>query len=235
VLVSYLSTHKINHLPLSHLHLLLAPPPSSFSNYDRYPHAHEAQYALYPSRTPPISGTQQDSRKLPRLATNTGAGWHTPSHIHASSNHTTAGYIRSPTATYHPAYDYQTSSQGHGYPYHHMHTQEYDDHSHVSSMNPSGHIDTFETLDGSRSHHHRPSSPPHKSTSQPSPPSISPIEESSTIKKKRKRADPAQLKVLNETYNRTAFPSTEERLELAKALDMSPRSVQIWYVYENVA
>jgi len=48
------------------------------------------------------------------------------------------------------------------------------------------------------------------------------------IKKKRKRADAAQLKVLNETYNRTAFPSTEERLALAKALDMSPRSIQIW-------
>lgn len=48
------------------------------------------------------------------------------------------------------------------------------------------------------------------------------------VKKKRKRADAAQLKVLNETYNRTAFPSTEERADLAKRLDMSPRSVQIW-------
>jgi homeobox protein YOX1/YHP1 len=51
------------------------------------------------------------------------------------------------------------------------------------------------------------------------------------IKKKRKRADAAQLKVLNETYARTAFPSTEERAELAKKLDMSARSVQIWLVY----
>lgn len=65
------------------------------------------------------------------------------------------------------------------------------------------------------------------------------------IKKKRKRAgkpsivyvtasadesspDAEQLKVLNETYNRTAFPSTEERIELAKKLGMSARSVQIW-------
>lgn len=48
------------------------------------------------------------------------------------------------------------------------------------------------------------------------------------IKKKRKRADAAQLKVLNEVYARTAFPSTEERAELAKKLDMSARSVQIW-------
>jgi len=49
------------------------------------------------------------------------------------------------------------------------------------------------------------------------------------IKKKRKRADAAQLKVLNETYARTAFPSTEERAELARKLDMSARSVQIWF------
>ena len=49
-----------------------------------------------------------------------------------------------------------------------------------------------------------------------------------TIKKKRKRADARQLEVLNSTYNRTAFPSTEERTQLAKDLDMSARSVQIW-------
>ncbi|KAI0081238.1 homeobox-domain-containing protein [Panus rudis PR-1116 ss-1] len=49
------------------------------------------------------------------------------------------------------------------------------------------------------------------------------------IKKKRKRADAEQLKVLNDTYNRTAFPSTEERVELAKKLGMSARSVQIWF------
>ena len=61
------------------------------------------------------------------------------------------------------------------------------------------------------------------------PPPVSPISpEEPTIKKKRKRADAAQLKVLNETYNRTAFPSTEERIALAKMLDMSARSVQIW-------
>ncbi len=49
-----------------------------------------------------------------------------------------------------------------------------------------------------------------------------------TIKKKRKRADARQLEALNRMYNRTAFPSTEERLQLARELDMSPRSVQIW-------
>jgi len=57
--------------------------------------------------------------------------------------------------------------------------------------------------------------------------------EEPVIKKKRKRADAAQLKVLNETYARTAFPSTEERAELARKLDMSARSVQIWLVYAH--
>ncbi len=55
-----------------------------------------------------------------------------------------------------------------------------------------------------------------------SPPPVTPTSpEEPTIKKKRKRADAAQLKVLNETYSRTAFPSTEERIALAKMLDMS--------------
>ena len=50
----------------------------------------------------------------------------------------------------------------------------------------------------------------------------------SIVKKKRKRADARQLAVLNATYNHTAYPSTEERAALAKQLDMSARSVQIW-------
>jgi homeobox protein YOX1/YHP1 len=61
----------------------------------------------------------------------------------------------------------------------------------------------------------------------PQPPA-SPTEETPQVKKKRKRADAAQLEILNEVYNRTAFPSTEERAELARKLDMTPRSVQIW-------
>ncbi|KAI0949404.1 hypothetical protein AcW1_009031 [Taiwanofungus camphoratus] len=71
-----------------------------------------------------------------------------------------------------------------------------------------------------------PRNPPMVSPSAyvPEPPVAEPA-----IKKKRKRADAEQLKVLNETYNRTAFPSTEERAELAKKLGMSARSVQIWF------
>lgn len=48
-------------------------------------------------------------------------------------------------------------------------------------------------------------------------------------KPKRRRADAHQLRVLNEVYARTAFPSTEERIDLGRRLGMSPRQVQIWF------
>ncbi|KAG8925337.1 hypothetical protein FRC00_004084 [Tulasnella sp. 408] len=48
-------------------------------------------------------------------------------------------------------------------------------------------------------------------------------------KPKRRRADAHQLRVLNEVYSRTAFPSTEERIDLGRRLGMSPRQVQIWF------
>ena len=99
----------------------------------------------------------------------------------------------------------------------------------------------------SHNHHHQPSSKTHASQGRPASgsrlptqlpsagPVMSPVDyeppaelSEPTIKKKRKRADARQLKVLNATYSRTAFPSTQEREPLAKALDMSARSVQIW-------
>lgn len=52
--------------------------------------------------------------------------------------------------------------------------------------------------------------------------------ETTIVRKKRKRADPNQLRILNDVYSKTAFPSTEQRLELATVLNMSARSVQIW-------
>ena len=52
-----------------------------------------------------------------------------------------------------------------------------------------------------------------------------------TIKKKRKRADARQLEALNGVYARTAFPSTEERQQLARDLDMSAGSVQNWLAH----
>ena len=72
--------------------------------------------------------------------------------------------------------------------------------------------------------------------SEPSPvPFDVPLEASEPIiKKKRKRADARQLSALNEMYARTAYPFTEERQQLAKDLDMSARSVQIWLAHAFV-
>ncbi|KAI8971747.1 Homeodomain-like protein, partial [Mycotypha africana] len=47
--------------------------------------------------------------------------------------------------------------------------------------------------------------------------------------KKRKRATPSQLHVLNSVFVRTHFPSTELRMKIGKQLGMSPRTVQIWF------
>lgn len=47
-------------------------------------------------------------------------------------------------------------------------------------------------------------------------------------KKRRSRATQEQLDLLNAVYQRTPFPTTVERNELANRLGMTPRSVQIW-------
>ncbi|KAG1440363.1 hypothetical protein G6F56_011955 [Rhizopus delemar] len=49
------------------------------------------------------------------------------------------------------------------------------------------------------------------------------------IKTKRKRANSKQLQVLNKVFDRTFFPSTQVRAELGRQLNMSPRTVQIWF------
>ncbi|KAJ3321354.1 hypothetical protein HDU76_014116 [Blyttiomyces sp. JEL0837] len=49
------------------------------------------------------------------------------------------------------------------------------------------------------------------------------------LKPKRRRANPDQLRVLNSVLEKTFFPSTEVRAQLAKQLNMSPRAVQIWF------
>jgi len=128
---------------------------------------------------------------------------------------------------------YPSTNQAHAYHYHFG-----QDH---IALNPAhnGIFDEISRLDPrSTSPFRNPGSshvpPPQALPHSYSPPPISPTStEEPTVKKKRKRADANQLKVLNETYARTAFPSTEERIALAKMLDMSARSVQIWSVFTN--
>ncbi|KAJ1657620.1 hypothetical protein IWQ61_003014 [Dispira simplex] len=49
------------------------------------------------------------------------------------------------------------------------------------------------------------------------------------LKAKRKRATTEQVQALNRVFETTSFPSTEMRKELAKQLNMTPRTVQIWF------
>ncbi|WWC65856.1 uncharacterized protein I303_108478 [Kwoniella dejecticola CBS 10117] len=50
-----------------------------------------------------------------------------------------------------------------------------------------------------------------------------------SFKAPRKRADDSQLAILNDVFEKTAYPSTDERDELARKLGMTSRSVQIWF------
>ncbi|KAK0455021.1 hypothetical protein EV421DRAFT_1896910 [Armillaria borealis] len=195
---------------------------SSFDYYETQDNRYGAQhtYPVYSSRTSPmIPDTAVDSRKLPPLNTSPHAGY--PS---ASSTMHGGSHIRSPTASYPVTYNGYPSNASSSYAY-------------GMSMADSANVPM-----SSHSHSHtvmpdmRSSSPYGRNLSHVPPPSYTPppvsptsADDSPTIKKKRKRADAAQLKILNETYARTAFPSTEERLALAKLLDMSARSVQIWF------
>ncbi|KAG6903069.1 hypothetical protein C0995_006256 [Termitomyces sp. Mi166 len=212
---------------------LTAEPASSYPFYDtheRYPTSSQ-NYNYTPRTPPPLVAHPPENRKLPQLSTSSGGGWSTAPYI--TTSYQSSSGIRSPTASYPGLYAYPQTTQGGNYTY--LPTQ---DHGHIQipSMNPSVYnTDSYGYSDVPRSEHHRSSSPYGRNSSHVVPPSTTPppvsptAAEESTIKKKRKRADARQLKVLNETYNRTAFPSTEERLALAKELDMTARSVQIWF------
>ncbi|KAG6900498.1 hypothetical protein C0993_009808 [Termitomyces sp. T159_Od127] len=224
--------YEVNHQALYNCSAEPATSYPFFDTHERYPAS--SQNYNYTSRTPPpLVNHPHENRKLPQLSTSGGSGWSTAPYMTTASYQSGSG-IRSPTASYPGLYTYPQTTQGGNYTY--FSTQ---DHGHIQipSMNPSAYnTDPYGYSDVPRSDHHRSSSPYGRSPSHvvpasTTPPPVSPtIAEESTIKKKRKRADARQLKVLNETYNRTAFPSTEERLALAKELDMTARSVQIWCV-----
>ena len=221
--------------PFDFIHFSIAPQfPTGFPNYEiheRYSPQPSFPYSSSRSTTPNISGPI-DSRRLPPLSTSPGPQgdrWQQPSYLPQPNGFSGANSIRSPTASYPPAYiAYSSANQ----PYSYMQQP----HDHMASMNHQAHgpmFDDVSRLDPrSSSPYGRSSGSSHAAHVSPrnySPPPVSPTSpEEPTIKKKRKRADAAQLKVLNETYSRTAFPSTEERIALAKMLDMSARSVQIW-------
>ncbi len=192
-------------------------PESSFANYETHDRYNtQTSYAAYQRNSPPLPQGRVDSRTLPPLSTAAAAGgdrWQQGPY-QLSSNYQTAS-IRSPAASY-PTTAYAPYSNTSAYTYLPAPTDPLDMNAGLFDLEPQVR-----------------SSSPYRSQladNNFAPPPISPTSatEEPTIKKKRKRADANQLKVLNEVYARTAFPSTEERNTLAKQLDMSPRSVQIW-------
>ncbi|CCM01471.1 uncharacterized protein FIBRA_03525 [Fibroporia radiculosa] len=196
--------------------------------------AAQAQYGSYPHRTPSaMIPDTSDPRTLPPLNMP-----HSQAHPGASGQHMVGGtHIRSPIAGYPPSYaPYPEQPQPSG-------SFLAPDPRNLPPPVPSMGLDpsanmmprrasmSVDRSAPSRLSVHGPSPYP-RNPSVTSPSAYIPDDASISepaIKKKRKRADAEQLKVLNETYNRTAFPSTEERAELAKRLNMSARSVQIWF------
>ncbi|KAG7098826.1 hypothetical protein E1B28_000730 [Marasmius oreades] len=205
-----------------------SPALTSFGYYETHAdgrYATQEYYPTYPSSSRP-SATSADtpvagSRKLPPLNTSSPSGnrderWNSTSYQQSAYGQVPGNAdIRSSSASSYPnAYPYTsttTSSSAFSYdvPLTDMRGQQI-----PQTFTPA------QTTTSSQMSH-------------PSytPPPVSPTigSEEPTIKKKRKRADAQQLKILNETYARTPFPSTEDRLALAKLLDMSARSVQIWF------
>jgi homeobox protein YOX1/YHP1 len=188
-----------------------APQPQPYQSY-RDP---STSYSNHPTTLPPIN----DSANHPR-----DERWHQNPYGGTSAANRVQDPVYSPVDSY--------SGTSFQYPPQHPSQGMLPDTRFSLPVNPStspstgtlrrGPVSVERTTTRSSAHTTSPYSrhPPPSNTSQDHPPP----------KKKRKRADADQLRVLNEVYARTAFPSTEERQELAGKLNMTPRSVQIWYV-----
>ncbi|KAJ3733554.1 hypothetical protein DFJ43DRAFT_1067685 [Lentinula guzmanii] len=208
--------------------------PMNYTYYDN--NTSQNYYSTYPpSRTSPaVPEHGAESRKLPPLTTSSGLGrddrWtsNTASYSVGPAENPSYSGIRSPTASYPLSFNAYPSTSA---------TNHYGSVPLTDAPNQSHLVQTANHASMILPETHRPISPSYAPAGMQIPPSYTPPPVSPTtgtvneptIKKKRKRADAAQLKVLNETYARTAFPSTEERQALAKLLDMSARSVQIWF------
>ncbi|KAJ6581589.1 hypothetical protein B0H19DRAFT_513653 [Mycena capillaripes] len=211
---SYNNQWQPNNIPM-------ATPQPAFPYYEDSRYSQPAYPAVYTQRSAPVApGHQSDLRKLPPLSTTPAPGrderW-ASSYQPPAFNGAPNSHPRSSNASY-PA-SYTT-----GYPPTNAYGYCPNDPRYVSGRSPQ--LMANDPRSGStygRSSGHT------SDASLPTPPLLSPLSSGEpAAEKKRKRADAAHLRVLNETYARTAFPSTEERLALAKALDMSPRSIQIW-------
>ncbi|KAI0780031.1 hypothetical protein C8Q74DRAFT_734973 [Fomes fomentarius] len=184
-----------------------------FTSDPRY-QSQQAAYGSYPSRSSPSMIAPHDSRILPPL---------NPSQMPPHIPMTPATQVRSPTGGY-TGYNVYQQQQSMPYAY------PPDARTLPPPLPTPFDATSLGPRRGSLVERSNPLRPGvHGGSPYPRVPSAIPEPPLEPVKKKRKRADAEQLKVLNETYNRTAFPSTEERIELAKKLGMSARSVQIWF------
>lgn len=224
-------------------------PPYNYSSFEHFDTRHQAQSPAYPMRqSPAIPAHQENLRRAPPITIPQApreVPW-TNDYINPSFPSNFGLSTVGPDATVHSPhyasnYDSGYPSNAHSGVYpslhptidtrHHVvhappHPMHYTSDLHQQSHR-SSHQGDWSMSQRAEAHLVSPYARTQRESSNPSPQEPSPVEYP-TIKKKRKRADAHQLKVLNEVYARTAFPTTEERLELAQRLDMSARSVQIW-------
>ncbi|KAL5528306.1 hypothetical protein ACEPAF_7442 [Sanghuangporus sanghuang] len=226
-------------------------PPYNYSSFEHFDARHQTQSPAYPLRqSPAIPAHQENLRRAPPITipqaprevpwTNDYMNPSFPSNFGLNTVGPEAAGIHSPN--YPPNYDtgYHTNAHSNVYPsfhptidtrHHAVHAPPHAMHFASDIHQPSHrnpHQGDWGVSQRVDTHLVSPYSRTQRESSNPSPQEPSPVEYP-TVKKKRKRADAHQLKVLNEVYARTAFPTTEERLELAQRLDMSARSVQIWF------
>ncbi|KZP34714.1 homeobox-domain-containing protein [Athelia psychrophila] len=191
----------------------------------------------YPStRASPGLADQHEPRRLPPISIGSSGrrddDWSSSSYVSGGNHVPFDDEIRSPVAGYPPQYPaYHLNQQQAPYSYSQMPS---DNTRNVAF--PTGYTQSPQTQMGppverattraKETHPYARYSGTPQTMAYTAEPVAMPAEE---VKKKRKRADAAQLKVLNATYQRTAFPSTEERQSLANELGMPPRSVQIWF------
>lgn len=202
-----------------------------------------------PPRSPMPSYAYQDS---PRTRT-----YYPPLSPHMSTSHISTSHLARPQHPAHPQHP-QHAQHPQTYPHpnthtvpfpaapntdwdapplpatnHHTNSHHNHHHHHNNTRHPQAPHDAHHQYPPPNPAYPFPAPPPQDRDTWPSGPDLaSPASDRTPdeplVKKKRKRADANQLRVLNATYQRTAFPSTQERESLAKELDMSPRSVQIW-------
>lgn len=231
-------------------------PPYNYP-FDHFEPRHQTQTPSYPGplrQSPGIPAHQENLRRAPPISIPQPRDEAWTSNEYINSSYPTsfslnavgpeAAGINSPTypSNYDPLYHSNPHSNAHSSFHPTIDTRGHHSHSHAQhamhfpqDVHPSAHQATHRSSHTADygisqrpdSHLVSPYARTQRESSNPSPQEPSPVDYPNA-KKKRKRADAAQLKVLNEVYARTAFPTTEERLELSKRLDMSARSVQIW-------